>query len=104
MHAYSAIPDIDADRSASIETVATKLGKTGTLVFCLAAFILAAIFAFPFLGILSVALSVIYLSMIVVSIASKTDARVFAIYKYFPIVNAAMGLALFFFVAVSNLY
>lgn len=104
MHAYSAIPDIDADRTASLETVATKLGKTRTLVFCFAAFLLAAVFAYPYIGILSVALSLIYLSMIVSSIASKSDASVFAIYKYFPLVNAAAGLALFFSIAISNLF
>lgn len=104
MHAYSAIPDIDADRTASIDTIATTLGKIGTLVFCLGAFVVAAIFAYPYLGLLSVAFSLIYLSMIVASITAKSEARVFAIYKYFPLVNAAAGLALFFSVALSNLY
>lgn len=103
MHAYSAIPDIDADRAASIETVATKLGKTTTLAFCFLAFIGAAIFSYAYLGVLSIVLCVNYLSMIVVSM-SLSNERVFTIYKIFPLLNAVAGLALFFSVAISKLY
>jgi lycopene elongase/hydratase (dihydrobisanhydrobacterioruberin-forming) len=34
MHAFSAVPDTRADREAGISTVATFLGRSGTLVFC----------------------------------------------------------------------
>lgn len=34
MHAYSAIPDMDADKKAGITTIAGVLGKPGTLLFC----------------------------------------------------------------------
>ena len=36
MHAYSAVPDISADKDAQVPTVATFLGLRGTIWFCLA--------------------------------------------------------------------
>ncbi|MEO8042138.1 MAG: prenyltransferase [Acidobacteriota bacterium] len=103
MHAYSAIPDIEADRAASVATIATLLGKTGTLTFCLGAFVAAAIFAHPYLGFVATVLCLVYVSMIAVSIAGEKNDHVFAVYKYFPLINAGAGLALFWFVAISNL-
>jgi len=47
MHAYSAIPDIQADTEAEIKTVATLYGKTGTLIFCIVCYLLAIILSFP---------------------------------------------------------
>jgi 4-hydroxybenzoate polyprenyltransferase len=103
MHAYSAIPDIDSDRTASVETIATVLGKTATLILCLVAFVGAAVLAFPYLGVLAIALFLIFATLIVLSLFSKSDERLFALYKYFPIVNACSGLVLFWFVAISKL-
>ena len=103
MHAYSAIPDIEADRTASVETIATVLGKTATLIFCLAAFFGAAVLAFPYLGLLAIALCLIFATLIVLSLFSKSNERLFALYRYFPIVNALSGLVLFWFVAISKL-
>lgn len=103
MHAYSAIPDIEADRAASVTTIATLLGKTGTLMFCVAAFVAAAVFAHPYLGFVATALCLVYVSMVAVSIAGEKNDHVFVVYKYFPLINAGAGLALFWFVAISNL-
>lgn len=35
MHAYSALPDIQADRDSGLSTIATSLGARGTFSFCL---------------------------------------------------------------------
>ncbi len=104
MHAYSAVPDIDADRAASIATIATRLGKSATLVFCLAAFAAAAIFAYPYLGIVAAALGLIYVSLTVITIAGESNDHVFAVYKYFPLINAGAGLVLFWFVVFSKFF
>jgi lycopene elongase/hydratase (dihydrobisanhydrobacterioruberin-forming) len=104
MHAYSAVPDIEADRAASLHTIATLLGRTGTLAFCFISFIGAATLSYHYLGFLSVALCLSYLSMIVITIMSKQDGHVFTVYRYFPLINAAAGFALFWFVAISNLF
>ena len=101
MHAYSAIPDIDADRQAGVSTVATLLGKKGTLSFCLATYIASSILAFPYLGTASIVLSVVYAAIMLVSFASKTNDRVFGIYKFFPLINAVVGFFLFWFVALK---
>ena len=43
MHAYSAIPDQEADSNAHLHTTATVLGTHGTLLYCLALYVLAMI-------------------------------------------------------------
>jgi lycopene elongase/hydratase (dihydrobisanhydrobacterioruberin-forming) len=102
MHAYSAIPDIDADRSAGLSTIATLLGKTRTLAFCFVMYIAAAACAFPYLGSVAVMVGLIYTGMILVTYFREDS--LFKIYSRFPILNAGVGLALFWFVAVSNLF
>ena len=102
MHAYSAIPDIDADRSAGLSTIATLLGKTRTLAFCFVMYIAAAACAFPYLGSVAVMVGLIYIGMILVTYFREDS--LFKIYSRFPILNAGVGLALFWFVAVSNLF
>ena len=54
MHAYSAVPDITADKSNGLQTVATLLGFRGTLFFCLMLYALATTLSFSHLGALSV--------------------------------------------------
>ena len=74
MHAYSAIPDIDA-----------------------------ATLAFNPLGYFAAALAAVYAAMIALSWFSKKEDGVFSIYRYFPILNAAVGFALFWIVAWGKL-
>jgi 4-hydroxybenzoate polyprenyltransferase len=47
MHAYSAVPDISADREADLQTVATLYGKNGTLLFCIICYLLSIICSIP---------------------------------------------------------
>jgi 4-hydroxybenzoate polyprenyltransferase len=49
MHAYSAIPDIQADTDAKIQTTATVLGKYGTLIYCALCRILASSIGYMFI-------------------------------------------------------
>jgi 4-hydroxybenzoate polyprenyltransferase len=101
MHAYSAIPDIDADGDAGVQTIATLLGKNGTLLFCLAAYVAAAALAWSYLGYFSVILAAVYATLICLSWFSKNQAAVFSIYQRFPLVNAIVGFALFWFTAID---
>ena len=103
MHAYSAIPDIDADRQAGVSTVATLLGKNGTLLFCLAAWVGAAVLSFSYIGYLSVALGLVYTLLIAVSFFGSGRDRLFAVYRYFPLVNSVAGFILFWYVAAKFL-
>lgn len=97
MHAYSAIPDIEADREAGVSTVATLFGKGGTLAFCLIAYLAAASLAWKYLGIFSIAAAAVYGAMIALSWPSTK--AVFSIYRRFPLINAVVGFALFWLVA-----
>lgn len=99
MHAYSAIPDIEADREAGVSTVATMLGRSGTLVFCLSCYLASAVFSFPYLGYASIIGGIVYSAMIAISLFSNSSDGIISIYQRFPIVNAIVGFALFWYVA-----
>ena len=101
MHAYSAIPDVDSDREAGLSTVATLLGKNGTLLFCLLAYLSSAVLAFAYLGYFAVVMGAVYVFMIAISFLPSKEDRVFLIYRYFPLLNAGVGFLLFWFVALK---
>ena len=103
MHAYSAVPDIDSDKAAGVPTVATFLGERRTLLFCLALYISAAALAFNYLGTVSVMIGLVYTGMILASLFARDRDGIFAIYRRFPILNAGIGFAIFWFVAVKKL-
>lgn len=102
MHAFSAIPDIDADREAGLATIATKLGSGGTLLFCLIAYIASAALSVRFLGTVGIICGVVYGSIMIITSFSKHREGVFSVYRYFPIVNAVVGFCLFWYVAISK--
>ena len=97
MHAYSAVPDISADRAAQVPTVATFLGLRGTLWFCAALYALAAAIAWGILGWLALVLGALYLALMARSLRANTEAGVMKIYRVFPFVNALAGAALWWF-------
>ena len=100
MHAYSAIPDIEADTQSGIQTVATLYGKKGTLIFCMVCYLLAIVLSFPAMGWGSLGLGAIYLVLMTLSFRSD----VFRIYTYFPRVNTAIGFLLFLYVIALKLW
>lgn len=91
MHTYSAIPDIDPDRAAGIQTTATWLGEEKTYAYCFACWALAAV-AFagvdPRLG----GLLGVYPLFLTGTVAS--DVAVDRAYWWFPVVNGVVGMAL----------
>lgn len=95
MHAFSAIPDITADRTAGMRTIATTLGAYGTVVFCRLLYIVAAIFALEALGVvMTAALLVVYLGITQFVVWKATEEQARKVYRYFPMVNTLCGLAL----------
>lgn len=96
MHAYSAVPDITADRNNGLNTVATLLGFRGTLIMCLALYLVAASLSFPTLGILSITLGVVYASLMLFSLTQQSESQLLRVYRVFPFVNTLCGAALFF--------
>ncbi len=87
MHAYSAVPDIKADTDAGFRTIATWLGRNKTIVLCLVFYVASAILfstligKFPFIAVL------VYVFLMVISLRTQDDNKLFKIYTYFPWVN-----------------
>lgn len=90
MHAYSAVPDIQADRDSDVSTVATLLEKEKTLWLCMALYILAFVGGALYSSWWFVVLVVPYVIFVALSLKAD-DAKLFKLYKYFPYLNAAVG-------------
>jgi 4-hydroxybenzoate polyprenyltransferase len=99
MHAYSAIPDIEADTKAGLSTIAMEMGPTWTHVFCLVCYFLSMLLCFeagfPAAGIIGV----FYLFLMISSLRVNGDMGLFTFYRLFPIFNAVAGFVLFWMVA-----
>ncbi|MGI8813366.1 MAG: prenyltransferase [Pyrinomonadaceae bacterium] len=98
MHAYSAIADIDADKKAGMDTVATALGSTGTHMFCMACYLAAAVSAAAFAPALML-LGLVYLPLMLLSAGSKNRDGMFSIYRLFPMINSICGFLIFWYAA-----
>ena len=103
MHAYSAIPDIQADRNAGLQTIATFLGPYVTLVVCAGLYVTAAIIATEYLGFVSLSLGGIYLILMIASVRSVKTDRLFKLYRYFPIINVLSGFIIFWQIVLNKL-
>ncbi|MFC6733397.1 MULTISPECIES: prenyltransferase [unclassified Haladaptatus] len=93
MHTFSAIPDIEPDRSAGIRTTATALGARRTYVYCAACWFAAAV-AFALVHPLLGALLVVYPLLVFGIVAS--DVGVEEAYWWYPAVNTVVGMVLTF--------
>ncbi len=98
MHAYSAVPDIKADKDANLATIATLLGRNTTLVMCLLMYGFATYIAIWFGWYILGTLGVIYCGLMGISLFATSDKQLFAIYKIFPWVNTTSGMILFFMI------
>jgi len=99
MQTYSAVPDINADRMAGVKTLATQLGERRALLFCLVAFAVSALIGFFYVGYVSLAFGVIYVTLMMLSIFKKD--KVFKYYTYFPLINTFFGAVLYFYLFLS---
>lgn len=96
MHAYSAVPDIEADTAAGIATVATTLGAKNTLLVCLVFYSIAGVIAGLSLGFVGWIALAVYAVLIFWSLRATSSKRLMHIYKQFPKINALVGALLFF--------
>jgi lycopene elongase/hydratase (dihydrobisanhydrobacterioruberin-forming) len=96
MQAYSALPDRDADTQAGIQTVATVLGERGTLFFTFMCYLISGIIlgslTHPFFGVLALPYVVLMIGLI---IHPKRMKYYFTLYQKFPLINASLGMILF---------
>ncbi|MCU4926306.1 prenyltransferase [Halobacteria archaeon AArc-dxtr1] len=91
MHTFSAIPDIEPDRRAGIQTTATVLGEGKTYVYCGGCWLLAAA-AFAVLDVRLGAVMLAYPTLI--AVVSGTSVAVDRAYWWFPAINTVVGAAL----------
>jgi 4-hydroxybenzoate polyprenyltransferase len=91
MHTFSAIPDIEPDRDAGIETTATVLGEQGSYAYCGALWLVAA-GCFAILD--ARAGLVLGLYPALVAGVAVGDVDVHRAYWWYPVVNAAVGMVL----------
>ena len=102
MHAYSAIPDIEPDRAAGLETIATKLGSWGTHMFCIACYFVAAVVVSTFAVPIAI-IGFLYVGLMSISVYGPSPDHVFSVYRWFPIINAVCGFLIFWYVAWPKL-
>ena len=88
MHPFSAIPDIDPDRRAGIETTATRLGARGAYAYCAACWALAAL-AFGLLDPRLGALLACY--PVGVALVGWSNIDTERAYWWFPAANTVVG-------------
>lgn len=95
MHAYSAVPDIDADRTSGIATIATLLEKKTTIAMCLVFYSISSIIGFVYFGVIALLLLIPYLVLMIISFNSSSE-KLFKLYTYFPKLNTITGMIIFF--------
>jgi len=96
MHAYSAVPDIDADKASGIATIATLFKKQVTLLICGALYLFAGVAFMKVNLIVGLFFTVVYLTIVTLSLIAKDEERLFKLYTYFPKINTIAGAAIFF--------
>ncbi|MBK8464560.1 MAG: prenyltransferase [Chloracidobacterium sp.] len=104
MHAYSAIPDIEADKDAGLKTIATVLGPLGTLAACSLLYLGAAIISFEWLGFTSISIGSAYLILMAASVVSVRSGTLFKLYKAFPLINILAGFIIFWQIALNKFF
>ncbi|MFB6082528.1 MAG: prenyltransferase [Halanaeroarchaeum sp.] len=91
MHTFSAIPDINPDRTAGIETTATWLGERGAVWYC-ALLWTAAAAGFALLD-WRLGVPILVYPVLALGVA-YSDVSVHRAYWWFPYVNAVVGMGL----------
>lgn len=91
MHTFSAVPDIEPDREAGIETTATLLGRRWALAYCAGCWLLAAVLmglVHPLLG----GLFLVYPAFVLAIAVTEVDVA--RAYWWFPALNTLAGMLL----------
>lgn len=88
MHTFSAIPDIEPDRRAGVETTATLLGERRTYAYCGGCWVLATICFGTFDPRLAVLFGVYPVFVATVALSAVDVSRA---YWWFPAINTVVG-------------
>lgn len=98
MHAFSAVPDIHADTQAGLSTIATTLGKRGTIAFCASLYLAASALLVPTFGWSILLLGTLYLGLMIAAWRTTNTEALFRVYRVFPRMNTLVGFLLFWMV------
>ncbi len=90
MHTFSAIPDIEPDREAGIETTATFLGESNTYYYCVMCWLSAA-FVFTYTHWVFGGLLLVYPGLVFGILAVGVDID--EAYWWYPAINTLVGMA-----------
>ncbi|MBX0303570.1 prenyltransferase [Haloarcula salinisoli] len=90
MHTFSAIPDIEPDRQAGIETTATFLGTSNTYYYCVMCWLSAA-FVFTYTHWVFGGLLLVYPGLVFGILAVGVDVD--EAYWWYPAINTLVGMA-----------
>lgn len=91
MHAFSAVPDIQADTEAKLKTIAIIIGGKRTIILCAALYSIAGFIALSFVPIAAIIGLAVLLTMMYRSYYSENEKTLFRLYTYFPLINAGIG-------------
>ena len=91
MHTFSAIPDIEPDRAAGIQTTATVFGEARTYAYCGGVWLLSAI-GFGLVDLRLGGLLLVYPAMVL--FVSRSAVDVARAYWWFPALNTVVGTVL----------
>jgi 4-hydroxybenzoate polyprenyltransferase len=105
MHAYSAVPDIDADKAAGLKTIAILIGKGPTILLCWFLYVLSAALVFQYIPIVASIGAIVFSYFMHRSYKAQTDEELFKLYTYFPLINSSIGMlvSLTLMYALANL-
>lgn len=92
MHAFSAVPDIEADTKAKLKTIAMLVGAKKTIALCAFLYFISAVIAFRFAPLAAFVGVIVLLVMMYKSYKTTDEASLFRLYTYFPTVNALIGM------------
>ncbi len=103
MHAYSAVPDIQADTAAKLKTIAIIIGAKRTIYFCWFLYVLAAYLVFESIPFASILGLVTFSYFMWRSIQARSPEALFKIYTYFPVINTSIGAVVSIELFVKNI-
>ncbi len=95
MHAFSAVPDIEADSGAGLRTIATWLGAPATLAVCGLFYFASSVLAAIVLGPLPLVFGLLYvLLMLFAWLGRLSGWDDLIVYRWFPVINLGVGFVL----------
>lgn len=102
MHIFSALPDIEYDRSAGITTTAVLLGKRASLVLCTLFWAFLSLLVIPLSGYHPVSLLVLLYPAVPLGLLLNEGRDAESLYWYLPFLNTVLGGILFLAAALHN--